>query len=202
MKELMIHEWKDDYLKLPLDQYILTFDDGLYSQFDGIKKINNVFDNIEIRVYISTNILHRGNESQTWNECQDAHERYFESGITTDFLNYDQLLELSKLDNVEIGIHGHNHLNLDALAKNKSLKDQLDIWNDDIKEMLFSTIRLIEQRIIDIRDLKLHYCTPYNQLNSLHTAIMRKEFQMYFPYVEMIITGPDRSDIETLLKLA
>jgi len=30
---LMIHEVQDFYLDLPLEDYILTFDDGLYSQF-------------------------------------------------------------------------------------------------------------------------------------------------------------------------
>ncbi len=198
-KELMIHEWKNSYLNLPLDDYVLSFDDGLSSQVDGILNIIKAFPDIKIFYYISTGILNISGKEPTWSTCREAHRRFFEDDISSDFITYDQLLILSKIDNVTIGIHGHKHLNLETLAKNKTLKDQLDIWEDDIRSMVFSTIRLIEQKIIDIRDLNLHYCTPYNSPNDLHTAIMRKQFKMYFPYVEFNITGPGRKDIEKLV---
>ena len=30
---LMLHEFKEEFLDLPLENYILTFDDGLYTQY-------------------------------------------------------------------------------------------------------------------------------------------------------------------------
>ena len=32
-KILMIHEFKESFLNLPLEDYILTFDDGLFTQY-------------------------------------------------------------------------------------------------------------------------------------------------------------------------
>ena len=52
---LMIHEFKDTFLNLPLEDYILTFDDGLYTQykfFNEIKKIKT-----EKYFFISSGII-------------------------------------------------------------------------------------------------------------------------------------------------
>ena len=59
---LMIHEFKEEFLNLPLENYTLTFDDGLYTQykfFNEIKKIDT-----EKYFFISSNIVCSEDASQ------------------------------------------------------------------------------------------------------------------------------------------
>ncbi len=191
-QELMIHAWHDDYLKLPLDNYILSFDDGLYSQVLGIEKIIEIYPNIEIRYYISTGILNIGFEDSTCNESDVAHQR-FKDGMLSDFVTYRDLRYLASLKQVTIGLHGHMHLDLDHIKRNNSLLDYFEIMQNDVKEMLLSTIHLLEYDIL--KDDIIHFCTPYNQLHDLYIATMRKQFKMYFPKAKFVITGPGRQDI-------
>ena len=196
-KLLMIHQWDDKYLNLKLDDYILTFDDGLHSQIDGIKKIVNIYPDIEIQYYISTGIINIENVPSTYNDCRTAHSRFFNDNITSDYVTYDDLTYLKNLSNVTIGLHGHKHLNLNHLKKNKSLNDYYKLIEDDIKEMLFGAINLSQFNILN-NDIIL-FCTPYNQLDPLYNAVMRKQFNLYFPKAEIKVIGPGREDIDKLI---
>jgi len=194
-KELMIHKWHDEYLNIKLDDYILSFDDGLYSQVLGIKKIISKYPQIEIQYFVSTGIIHVGEESQTNNESDVAHQRFFDLGLTTDFVSYDDLRYLSNLQQVQIGFHGHKHIRPSFLKKNLSLIDQLKRWKADAQEMVFGAVKFYEARLID-KTRPILYCTPYNELHDLQIAIIRKCFSNYFEQ-ELIIIGPERMDINT-----
>lgn len=196
MQELMIHAWHDKYLEMDLNNYILSFDDGLYSQVDGIKKIVQKFPDVEIRYYVSTGLINVGGYPRTYNESDVAHRIFQETGNTGDFVSYDDLLELSKISNVTIGLHGHMHLDLQHLQRNYSLADQFKIWDEDILKMLFSTIQLVQQKIIDPNII--HLCMPYNQDFPLYVATFRKKFSVYFPEAEFVVTGAGRVNINNL----
>ena len=192
MKELMIHAWHDRYLDLPLNDYILSFDDGLVSQVHGIKKIIEKFPTIEIRYYISTGIINVGLQDETYNESDVAHLR-FKDGITSDFVTYTDLRYLSSLPQVTIGLHGHMHLDIDHIKHNHSLNQYYLIIENDVKEMLFGAIHLFELGII--KNDVIHFCAPYNAIHNIYIALMRKQFAMYFPKAEFVVTGPEREDI-------
>jgi len=193
-KELMIHKFHDAYLDIQLDDYILTFDDGLFSQVLGIRKIVNVYPDIEIKFFVSTGIIHIGTDAQTFNESDVAHQRFFDLGLTTDFVSYDNLVELSKISQVKIGFHGHKHIKPSYLKKNLSLNDRLKTWKDDAREMVFGAVKFYEARLIQ-KDTKILYCAPYNEIDDLQIAIIRKTFANYFDN-EVIVYGP-RLDINT-----
>lgn len=196
-KLLMIHQWDDKYLDLKLDDYILTFDDGLHGQIDGIRKIVDIYPNIEIQYYISTGIINVERILSTFNDCRTAHELFFNDGVLSDYVTYDDLIYLKTLHNVTIGLHGHKHLNLVHLKKNKSLNDYYKLIENDIKEMLFGTINLLQFNILN--NNVILFCTPYNQLDYLYNASMRKQFNMYFQGTEIKVIGPGREDIDRLI---
>ena len=52
---LMIHEFSEFMLSLPLEDYILTFDDGLYTQYIHFDKIREL--NTDKIFFISTGIV-------------------------------------------------------------------------------------------------------------------------------------------------
>lgn len=193
--ELMIHKWHDEYLDLKLDDYDLTFDDGLYSQVQGINKIISIYPNIKIKFFVSTGIIHIGDEPQTFNESDVAHMRFFDLGLTTDFVSYDDLLYLSKLSQVTIGFHGHLHINPNYLKKNLSLLDRFAAMKTDANDMVFGALKFYESKIIKDID-QLFYCSPYNEIDDLQVSIIRKAFSLYFDK-ELIITDNSRIDINT-----
>ena len=39
---LIIHEFEERFFDLPLDQYILTFDDGLYTQYVFLEELKKI----------------------------------------------------------------------------------------------------------------------------------------------------------------
>jgi hypothetical protein len=60
---LMIHEIRDWMFDLPLHNYVLTFDDGLYSQYYFLDKFKTI--DTEKIFFISTGILCDENEIQS-----------------------------------------------------------------------------------------------------------------------------------------
>lgn len=192
----MIHAWHDKYLNMDLENYILSFDDGLVSQVSGIEKIVHKFPKADIRYHVSTGLINVHGFPTTFNESDVAHKIFKETGCTGDFVSYDDLIHLAKIPNVKIGLHGHNHLDLQHLQKNKSLADQFKIWDEDITKMLFSTITMVHQKIID--PSTIYFCMPYNQDFPLYVATMRKKFSVYFPDSEFVVTGAGRININSL----
>ena len=195
-EELMIHAWHDEYLNIKLDDYILSFDDGLVSQVNGIKKIVEKFPDIEIRYYVSTGIININKDEQLFNESDIAHRNFKQNGICGDFVSIDDLIILSKIPNVVIGLHGHDHLDLQKIQQNFSLTDQFKMQESDIKKMYNMSKRLDEFGIVDFNNT-IHFCMPYNQSFPLYVSKMRKVFSEKYPDAEFIIAKTDRSDINT-----
>ena len=106
---LMLHEVDDRIFSLPLEDYILTFDDGLFSQYKLRDRLMHV--NTKKIFFISTNIVAKENTKQnnTIVDCVTCHERYFNSGDLSNYMNWEQILELSRMDQFYIGGHSHNH---------------------------------------------------------------------------------------------
>ena len=55
---LMIHDWRREYFDLDLDQYRLTFDDGLFSQYYYFPLLKNHPD--KLIFFITTSFIKPG----------------------------------------------------------------------------------------------------------------------------------------------
>ena len=196
---LMIHEFKDSYLDLKLDNYILTFDDGLYNHYTTYKKIIKKFPDIRLYYFISTDIIYNKdlNKAEQIDNINSAiaHDMYFANNDKRAFLTYDQILEMSKCLNITIGVHGHKHLNIDTLKKEHKLLNRIENFRTDSHSMLNEITKFIDNKIID--EKHVIYCTPYNQYSELEMGILKAEFYEQHEAILTII-GPGRKSIEEL----
>jgi len=111
---LMIHEIKEEFFDLPLENYILTFDDGLYSQYHYYPRFKEI--PTEKIYFISSGIICNGSQSTEFPACHIAHDKAFQ-GNFEDYMTLDQIKELMKDPLVSIGGHSHVHKNLKELTK-------------------------------------------------------------------------------------
>lgn len=188
-KQLMIHKFHKEFLEYNLNDYTLTFDDGLYNHYLWYKRIIEKYPDIVMIFFISTNIIHTGKHQIDKYESDVAHDNYFKNNDTSSFLTLDQINEMDKSPNVIIGVHGHNHLNIDELKNKYSLKNRIDIFKDDYNKMFNHELS---------NKKELYYCTPYNQYSSIEIASMIKESKKRS--INLHIIGPGRKDIEQLKK--
>lgn len=150
---LMIHEFREEFLKLPLEQYILTFDDGLYSQYYFYHKIKSIPTK---KIYfISSGIVCSGRQNTEFINCQNAHDKAF-CGNYEDFMTVDQIKELMVDPWVTIGAHSHSHKNLNDFKK---ITHRAMHVIDDTKTMMewFKT---------NLGFSPTAFCFPYNDDNN------------------------------------
>jgi hypothetical protein len=114
MKILTIHDVRKEYFDLNLNDYQLTFDDGLFSQFyhfslfkDHPKKLTYL---------ITTSFIKPGKIRKTvagWNLPYIKSKKYmyrtFAEGRFDHFMNLEELQEICGQKNVQIGAHSHFH---------------------------------------------------------------------------------------------
>jgi peptidoglycan/xylan/chitin deacetylase (PgdA/CDA1 family) len=200
-KLLMIHKFKEEYLKLPLDDYILTFDDGIYNHYLWYKKIIEKFPNIKMIFFISGGIINI-NDNQKDMESPDAHELYFTENKLDGFMTIDQIKEISSNDNCYIGLHGYKHLNIVNMRKRYKLIELHQLYKLDCISMFkWKYDQHIENNILFNKINEVLYCTPYNQVDELALAILKKEHkESKLNFLRLTIVGPGRVDIETLNK--
>lgn len=176
-KVLMIHEVYPEFLDLDLSKFdIITFDDGLYSQFLHYKHFLKF--NKPLIFFISSNIIRPLNVKPNNQiiRCAEAHEKAFK-GNFENYMSIDEIKEISKY--AEIGCHGHNHI----LFKN-SIKDFKNFKEDTLKSLEF-----FKNLEINIKS----FCFPYNQdhYNFLYKSYIKSlELEMY---------GHERFSIENLI---
>jgi hypothetical protein len=111
---LMIHEIREEFFDLPLENYILTFDDGLFSQYYYYPQFKAI--PTEKIYFISSGIVCDVKQNMEFPACHIAHEKAF-AGNKEDYMTLDQIKELMKDPLVTIGAHGHSHKNLEDFSK-------------------------------------------------------------------------------------
>jgi len=176
---LMIHEFSKKYLKLPLEKYILTFDDGLYSQYCCLKDLKKI--KTEKIFFISTGILATGKQSNNFVPCYKAHEKFFKEGNTEDYMNLEQIKELMH-SGFEIG--GHGNLHLDFRNKKIDVISKLIQLKKDTEHMT-----AFFQKELKIKPTK--FCFPYNMEHFGY-----KRMLINFGYTDFF--GKERIDINSL----
>jgi peptidoglycan/xylan/chitin deacetylase (PgdA/CDA1 family) len=172
---LMIHEFKERYLDLDLEQYILTFDDGLYSQYAHIHELQQL-DTQKI-FFISSEIVCPEDEEQDQScvSCVDAHNSAF-AGSYRHYMKWSQIKHIDSLPNFTVGCHSHSH-----------------IYNvvSDFSAMIRDTREMSKIFKKQLGSLPQHFCFPYNIESPMYRSVLRSYGFKYF-------YGAERIDIETL----
>lgn len=178
---LMIHECRPEFLKLPLEQYLLTFDDGLYSQFVFYQEIRHL--NTPKIFFISSGIVCDGPQSLEFPTCRVAHEKAF-AGNKEDYMTLEQIRILAEDPLVTIGAHSHSHTRLSNFS---TLAEKARYIKDDTEQMLSWF-----EKNLGLQPTS--FCFPYNEnLDGLYTGLLKKYgFKTFY--------GNERIPIETLLR--
>tara|TARA_R110001592_G_scaffold197979_5_gene446115 strand:+ start:9413 stop:9943 length:531 start_codon:yes stop_codon:yes gene_type:complete len=162
---LMIHEFKEDFLNLNLEDYILTFDDGLYTQYlflDELLKINT-----DKYFFISSGIVCEETTKQdnTYITSYNAHKKAFK-GNFNNYMKWSQIKEIFNKPNCYIGCHSHYH-------KLKTA-DCVECIIEDNKQMNYEFIKNLDF----IPD---NFCFPYNYETPLYKEILNlKGFKNFY----------------------
>jgi len=111
---LMIHDIRKEYFDLDLDQYRLTFDDGLFSQYYYFPLLKN--HPRELTFFITTSFIQPGPARRQYAGEYLSHlktkkyaYRAFIENRFDHFMTLEEIQELSAQSNVHIGVHSHFH---------------------------------------------------------------------------------------------
>lgn len=109
---LLIHEVKPWMLDLSRYDSIsaVTFDDALYSQYCYAEHFLSL-QGTRLIIFVSTGIVHQGDDQIADISCYDAHDRFFKTGDTRPYMTKEQIIDLYN-KGFEIGLHGvtHSHM--------------------------------------------------------------------------------------------
>lgn len=178
---LMIHEVDERIFELPLEDYILTFDDGLYTQYKYHKRFAEI-DTQKI-YFISTGIICRGKQSTQYIRCDQAHQLAKYKDDFRYYMTYDQIKEVAQDDNTFIGGHSHAHHDLTEFS---SLKQKVDHIQRD-------TMYMVNWFLTNLGYIPTKFCYPYNEdMDGLYGALLKK-------YGITELYGRERIPVETLL---
>ena len=172
---LMIHEFKEEFLNLPLENYTLTFDDGLYTQYKFFNEIKKIKTNKFF--FISSNIIcpETVNQDNSFISCIDAHSKSFK-GDYTNYMKWSQIREIDSYDQCNIGCHSHFHSLKTADCVECIMLDNRYMLNTFNKELNY---------------IPKDFCFPYNHETSLYRQILEKKgFINFF--------GKERIDINEI----
>jgi hypothetical protein len=111
---LMIHDWRPEYFDLDLNQYRLTFDDGLFSQYYYLPLLKN--HPAELTFFITTSFIKPGPVRRKYSGEHLVHlkaKKYAYRTFIEDrfdhFMTLEEIQELAAKANVRIGVHSHFH---------------------------------------------------------------------------------------------
>lgn len=159
---LMIHEIREEMFKLPLENYILTFDDGLYSHYYYYPKFAKI--QTEKIYFISSGIVSNCPQSLAFPDSKTAHEKAF-AGNFEDYMNVWQIKELMKDPLVTIGGHGHSHKNL----------EDFDNLFDQVNHIETDTLAMMNWFKENLGFTPTKFCYPYNNdLKDLYPGLLKK----------------------------
>ena len=114
MQYLMIHDIRKEYFDLDLDQYRLTFDDGLFSQYYYYPVYQNHPQ--ALKFFIATSFIRPGNARKMFTgkylgylKSKKYMYRSFIEKTFDHFMTTEEIQELASKSNVRIGVHSHLH---------------------------------------------------------------------------------------------
>ncbi len=114
MQYLMIHDIRREYFELGLEQYRLTFDDGLFSQYYYYPLYMSHPQ--ELNFFITTSFIRPGKARDMFAgryipylKPKKYMYRCFIENLFDHFMTTEEVQELSQKSNVKIGVHSHFH---------------------------------------------------------------------------------------------
>ena len=114
METLMIHDIHQKYFDLKLNQYRLTFDDGLFSQYYYYPLLKNHAG--ELTYFIVTSFIRPGKARSMYTgdhipylKAKKYGYRTFVEGKFDHFMTLEEVQLLSEQPNTRIGVHSHYH---------------------------------------------------------------------------------------------
>jgi hypothetical protein len=114
MQYLMIHDIRKEYFDLNLDQYWLTFDDSLFSQYYYFPLLKNLSG--KLTFFITTSFIKPGKKRSMFTgeyieylKSKKYGYRTFVEGKFDHFMTSEEVQKLSVQPNVRIGVHSHFH---------------------------------------------------------------------------------------------
>lgn len=147
---------KEEMFDIDLEKYILTFDDGLYTQYKFISQLLEV--NSPKFFFISTNIVNESDiQTSDFITCSAAHDLHFEHDDRRYYMTWEQIKEINSLPDCEIGGHGHNHL------RDMDLKCMIE----DTNNMMYT----FKENNITPRS----FCFPYNTEKPMYRSILQSK---------------------------
>lgn len=178
-KVLMIHEMREWMFNLPLENFELTFDDGLFSQYYYLDRLKQI--PTKKTFFISTDIVCPEDETQLadFPTCVEAHDKYFQNNERRHYMKWSQIKEIYNTENCFIGGHSHFH--------KRVASSPLSILFQHLSSDTELMIKEFSQR--DIKITK--FCYPYNQTYLLYEEILKKNGITDF-------FGNERTAIESL----
>ena len=182
-KTIMIHELNKEFtefLKTLDEEYIFTFDDGLYSQYKFMIENKELLEKHKCLFFVSTNIICPENieQSEDFITSEDAHIDYFETGNLKNYMKLSQIHELERFDNVNIGMHGSQHIHIQG-----TIKQIYENTKNDTERMIESMQKFgLETNL---------FCFPYNEESPILKALLvRNGFDVFY--------GNERIDFFTM----
>ena len=172
---LMIHEFKEDFLNLPLKDYILTFDDGLFTQYKFFKEIKKI--KTQKYFFISSGIIcpEDVNQNDEYISCAKAHRKAF-LGDFTNYMKWSQIKEINNTENCYIGCHSHFHMRKTAGCVECIILDNQKMFSEFNKNLKY---------------MPDSFCFPYNYETPLYKEILSKKgFKNFY--------GSERIDINEI----
>jgi hypothetical protein len=138
METLAIHGINPIFFKCNFKDYILTFDDGLYSQYYYLPLIKEM-KNQKI-FFICSGLVGNDKKREQFNgvykefpDCYHSLATYRKSGDKSNYMNLDEVKNLVDSIGLEnVGCHSHNHIK----EYNQPLFEKIKIIKDDIELML------------------------------------------------------------------
>jgi hypothetical protein len=114
MSYLMIHDLRREYFDLNIDQYRLTFDDGLFSQYYYYPLLKD--HPAELTFFITTSFIQPGKARPMFAGEYITHLKTKKYGYRTfvenrydHFMTVEEIQAISARPNVRIGVHSHFH---------------------------------------------------------------------------------------------
>lgn len=173
----MIHEVHPWMTTLNFDQKILSFDDGLQTQYEMISKfpINNKKILFPIVGFINDKNLNKNLVS-----CREALRKAY-CGNTEHYLNFKQLDFLIN-SGIEIGGHSFSHRDI----RQMTFVESVEYLKKDTEQMFI----FFEKYKININ----FFCFPFNYDSIIYRTIV-KQYNS-----EIVFVGKNREPIENLRK--
>lgn len=183
----MIHEVNKNILQLDLSKYILTFDDGLYSQFFYWNLIKEI-DTPKI-FFIPTGAIlledhcrpQFSGEFLEFPTCYTAMQKWFDDNNREDYMTLGELKKMIEQGAV-IGAHGHMHLK----EYDSCFIHRLEQFRKDNQDMSNWFKNVLKYSPKD-------YCFPFNKEYPVQRAVVNVEMDIFNFY------GKERKDVAGLL---